>query len=512
MHGVNHQELVHARFGKKRGPFVGRIQRVGPDFVEVDQLPEFSVEPGDGLVFDTGGDTNREQGGRVYEVRGRAFYFQHGKIHFRDLRPGDRIWKTDDPKLEAELRKTFAKDPPPRRQPLSLQVSGRCGEALVLSARGVRVMSAVSLQKAEKRPLTIQALREQLGRLGDTPWELDGLESELEEGVMLPISELNRMRRELVDKLGSRMPEPVAGENRITGWRDLLPPSESWIPGPPSLSALCRTMDQIKAAQVCGIQTVLLDFEDVRRYHDAVLHVRAGGSTQVFLATPRIQKAGEQGFFKLIENAEPDGVLVRNLGALDYFRTSPLRKIGDFSLNVANPLTAALLKQEGLESLTVSYDLNADQVLDLVRSAPPSWFEITLHQHMPMFHMEHCVFAAFLSEGKDHLTCGRPCDRHHIALRDRVGMEHPVKADVGCRNTVYHERAQSGARFLEQFRAAGLSRFRIEFLLETAAQAEEVLRNYQALLSGQVFPEELSRRLKVADQLGVTSGTLTVLR
>ena len=86
---------------------------------------------------------------------------------------------------------------------------------------------------------------------------------------------------------------------------------------------------------------------------------------------------------------------------------------------------------EGLDRLTVSYDLNAGQALDLLRGAPPAWFELTLHQHIPMFHMEHCVFAAFLSEGTDHTNCGRPCDRHDVKLRDRVGLEHPLPRFLG---------------------------------------------------------------------------------
>jgi putative protease len=258
--------------------------------------------------------------------------------------------------------------------------------------------------------------------------------------------------------------------------------------------------------------SVYVDFEDIRRYHDAVTHVRQRGSTQVFLATPRIQKAGEQAFFKIIETAKPDGVLIRNLGGLDYFRESPLRKIGDFSLNVANPLTADLLIREGLERVTASYDLNAQQLLDLLRAAPPSWFELTIHQHMPMFHMEHCVFAAFLSQGTDASNCGRPCDRHNLKLRDRVGVEHPVKADVGCRNTVYHARAQSGADFIRSFADAGARVFRVELLEEDAVKTRAILHGYRELIDGTAAdPSALFHRLNVVKQLGVTSGTLTVL-
>jgi U32 family peptidase len=278
------------------------------------------------------------------------------------------------------------------------------------------------------------------------------------------------------------------------------------------LVTLCRTMEQISGALDARCATIYVDFEDIRRYHDAVALVREREGTQIFLATPRIQKAGEQGFFKLIEANKPDGVLIRNLGGLDYFRESPLRKIGDFSLNVANPLSAELLMREGLERLTVSYDLNAQQVIDLLRAAPPDWFELTIHQHMPMFHMEHCVFAAFLSEGTDASNCGRPCDSHNVKLRDRVGAEHPLKADVGCRNTVYHAKAQSGADFVQSFTDAGARVFRVELLDEDAAQTRAVLQSYRGLIDGtRDDPSALFRSLNVVKQLGVTSGTLTVL-
>ena len=88
--------------------------------------------------------------------------------------------------------------------------------------------------------------------------------------------------------------------------------------------------------------------------------------------------------------------------------------------------------------MTASYDLNVDQLLDLLDATPSSWLEVVIHQQIPMFHMEHCVYCAFLSPGTDATNCGRPCDRHDVKLRDRVGMEHPLKADVGCRNTLFN--------------------------------------------------------------------------
>jgi putative protease len=186
-----------------------------------------------------------------------------------------------------------------------------------------------------------------------------------------------------------------------------------------------------------------------------------------------------------------------------------LRQVGDFSLNVANPLTAQLLSEHtSLERMTISYDLNISQVLDLLRQAPPSWFELTLHQHMPLFHMEHCVFCTFMSPGTDYKNCGRPCEKHVVHLRDRVGQLHRLSADVGCRNTLFNGRAQTGARFLPELLDVGLRDFRIELLDETKEQARHSIQLYQQLLAGQLSANELHDDLGTIEKLGVTEGTL----
>ena len=279
-----------------------------------------------------------------------------------------------------------------------------------------------------------------------------------------------------------------------------------------ALHILCRSVEQIEAALSCGITDLYADFEDIRRYGDIVKRVRDHGQgAKLYLATPRIQKSSEAGFFKLIERAEPQGILIRNLGAIAYFRDAGIPITGDFSLNVANPLTADFLKQTGLERLTISYDLNIEQVLDLLNAAPPEWFEITLHQHMPMFHMEHCAFAAFLSKGTDFTNCGRPCEKHRVHLRDRVGMEHPLKADVGCRNTLFNAVPQTGAQYFTALKHVGLRHFRVELLEQTGAEASRIIRTYQDLLLSQRGGEDIWRDLKAQSQLGVTRGTMAEL-
>jgi putative protease len=127
---------------------------------------------------------------------------------------------------------------------------------------------------------------------------------------------------------------------------------------------------------------------------------------------------------------------------------------------------------------------------------------------MPLFHMEHCVFCAFLSEGRDFRDCGRPCERHEVRLRDHHGIEHLVRADAACRNTLYNGRAQSGVEFAAGLLALGVRHFRVEFVNESAAQVAEILGRYAALFSGAVSAGRLWRELNLDNRLGVTRGTL----
>ncbi len=545
--GIDNQKLVHARFGKKRGVYLGEVENVSNDSVVVRLTT--GLRAGDGVVFDNGNPDKGEQGGRVYsveEVRDRLrrvddsrksvedvtsasisyrLEFRHAAVDFSRIQRGDKIWKTDDPKLNRELRKTYEGEQPKFHRPLDFEVHGHEGSVLTLIARDeignvIKIDSDLTLQKAEKRPLDFDALSKQLGRLGDSPFRLGKLDNRLTGEVMLPVSELNRVRREAV----SRLNEVRAQTKR---WRVIEAGDLSSLDLEPDdtggrviakanrveteLVVLIRKIEQLEPVLDAGVTTVYCEFEFPKQYPEVVERLRkratqgSNGCAEIFLAPPRIFKPGEEWILEQVRSAGPDGYLARNYDHLKFFAGNRMR--GDFSLNVANELTAEyFIRRCGLERVTASYDLNNVQLEALLQAAPPEWFEVTIHQHMPMFHMEHCVFCAFLSAGKDYRDCGRPCEKHDVKLRDRVGMEHPLKADAGCRNTVYNARAQTGAESVEQLRAAGLRRFRIDFVNESPDEVSETVGRYQSLLRGEISGAQLWRELKLQNQLGVTRG------
>jgi U32 family peptidase len=527
--GVNNQALVHARFGKKRGVYLGEVSRVEDQRVTLRlQAP---LKAGDGIVFDAGKPDQPEEGGRVYQLEARGadtrLSFGHGDIDFFRVRSGDKVWKTSDPELERTIRQTFAGDTPKFQRRLDVEAHGSAGQPLTLIARDqlghvARADSTMPLAVAEKQPLTTERLREQLGRLGGTPFHLGDLQNELTGAVLAPVSELNRLRRELVAELDRQRalpqrwqlispPEssPNAGSGDPASRADLTdcrPGALTGLPAEPELIILVRNLAQLEAALRCGVTTVYCEFEDPKKYREAAMlfHTAygctvpggaSGRAPTIWVAPPRVFKTGEDWILKQVRSSQADGYLVRNYEHLNYFAGD--RKRGDYSLNVANHHAAGYFKNKfQLEVVTASYDLNFPQLEALLLGAPAGWFEVTIHQHMPMFHMEHCVFCAFLSSGTDYTNCGRPCDHHEVTLRDRVGAEHRLKADAGCRNTVFNSQTQTGAEYVQRL------------LAEPAAEVERVITKYRQLLRGEITGTQLWRDLKLQNQLGVTRGQM----
>ena len=517
LEGTNHPYLTHGKWGKKRGPVVGTISEIYPESASIilSDRTEVPINAGEGFVIDEAHEStnrDREQGAKAFKVKGSELIFdKRNSLDWRRIKKGQLVCKTSDPALEKAITSEWKSARPEEKGlPISITVSGAEGEALTLNCSGLSVSTQEFLEPARNRPLTTETIQQQLAKLGGTAYALGHLDNQLGDNLSLPVSAINRARRALVEALDNKAQSEKTAPIKIQ-WREHLSEVSALKEElKPNLRVLCRQIHQIEAALEAGVNHLYADFEDIRGYKDAVRLVRESESdAMIALATPRIQKSGEEGYFKHIVNSAPDGVLIRNLGAIDYFADTDLRRFGDFSLNVANPLTANILQTEGLlESLTVSYDLNLSQVLDLMKSADPALFEISLHHHMPMFHMEHCVFCTFMSEGTTYLDCGRPCEKHTVQLRDRVGQLHTLMADVGCRNTLFNGRAQTGARHYNLLNNQGLRNFRLELLNESAEEAGKLITNYQALLSGEQTAETLLPQLTALDRLGITEGTL----
>lgn len=512
--GTNHQTVVTGRSPRHRGVRIARVARVEADHVVVEPAQANSIaplKPGDGLVFDAAdwrSPQEPEEGGRVYQVlplpSGQIqLFFANGAVRFPRIRPGDLVWRSHDPDLDRAVRQLT-----PVRQPVRVHATAHEGEPLSAQwTAGTHTITVESapLGRAQNRALTLESLREQFSRLGNTPYELSDLTLEISGQPFAPASMLNQLRRDAVDRLQAAQSKPRA--------LIVHPPPVLYRAATPTLAqsaqlhVLVRTPEQLDSAIDLRPASITLDYLDLYGLRPSLDRVKSSG-IPARVASPRVLKPGEARIVNFLASLDCS-ILVRAAGMIGALNgKAPL--IGDFSLNAANSLTADLYLAEGLERITPTHDLNAAQITALARQCGAHRLEVVAYQHLPVFHTEHCVFCRFLSTGTSYKDCGRPCETHRVELRDHSGRAHPVMADVGCRNTVFGAEAQEAAAHLDAWRNAGIAHFRLEFVHETGAELAAVVEAFQAALSNRITPHQLAAKLKQIAPGGVTEGSLYV--
>eukprot|EP00571_Detonula_confervacea_P000488 CAMPEP_0172316690 /NCGR_PEP_ID=MMETSP1058-20130122/29104_1 /TAXON_ID=83371 /ORGANISM="Detonula confervacea, Strain CCMP 353" /LENGTH=1112 /DNA_ID=CAMNT_0013031057 /DNA_START=45 /DNA_END=3380 /DNA_ORIENTATION=- len=409
------------------------------------------------------------------------------------------------------------------------EISGKVGVASSLEM-GV-------LEEATGSAINAKSITKAIGTLGNSRWGLSGeLDlSQLEGGLWCPMSWVKDTRRRalesLEDSLGNAndiptthevpAPSTVNDEAVVDLLLDKLSSGTSTSQEKPTthtkLSILARNYDQVDAictmienmddnCDEAGISEVIVDFLEIDGIRAAVSRIRevkarSSHDLRVVVASPRIIKPGEEGIWRTLLKTNPDGILVRSTGLL--YRLTQLggagkkvsiksmeagesievtipELIGDFSLNAANAISAYELLQSGLSRITAAYDLNANAVTELATllGKKASQLEVVVHQHMPIFHTEHCVFARFLSKGESYQDCGHVCTGNTVHLRDQNGKDNLVLADMGCRNTVFMSEAQSGVYDMEEWIKAGVRHLRIELVDESGADAVSIVSSY----------------------------------
>jgi putative protease len=539
LRGTNHQAVVPGRSPRHRGVLMGRVKDILGDAITIAPEAAHTLSPlkaGDGLVFDAAdwrSPEEREEGGRVYEVvtvrKGELrLRFANNAIDSSRVRVGDWVWRSHDPDLDKITRPLTNAASPIHKQPVKVSVIACVGESLRLEwsieKTGVRtrVVSDAPLVPSQKHPVTIEFLHEQLGRLGNTPYTLAGIQADIQGDPFVPSSLLNDLRRQAVAQLetlqiegtGVVVNDPSQVLHEAMAAQAGVHPNA--LESRPRLHLLVRTPDQLDAAISVRPASITLDYLDLYGLRPAVERVQAASVT-ARVASPRVLKPEEQRIVSFLRGLNCQ-IVVRSTGLLHALRLAEGDSegagerawIGDFSLNASNILTARAFLDLGLQRLTPTHDLNAAQVADLARTVGSDKFEVIAYQHLPVFHTEHCVFCRFLSSGTSYENCGHPCEKHRVALRDSEGRAHPVMADVGCRNTVFGAEAQEASRYLQTWLDAGLEHYRLEFVHETAGQVVQIAEAFADALNRKLDHTDLRNLLRRVSSQGITEGSLFV--
>jgi putative protease len=522
LHGVDHQQLVDGTFGAHRGVEIGTVIALTPKSIKI-KTDYKKLKKGDGILL-AGAFSGKktEVGGKLYDVKysgADVELFFARDFDIKKLKTGFKVYFNSDVVVEKALALSYTDKNHKKRIPISVSVIADLGSPMTVTVSDnghqVTVYGETPLEAAKDRPTTEEDLKDELGALGATCFIALDFHLESKNDFFIHQKELKAIRRKFTEELMKvRVGRTTPALN--TDVQNFFEKHSQDFSAPKRLNILLREFNQVKDFLSFGdefksiVGIVYLDYEFGKDYGISVSMVKEAGF-KVGIATTRILKPNEYYNFKVIERANPDVILCRNLGAVQYFKESKFELRGDFSLNVTNSLTANYFLTKNLKSVCASYDMNSSQLADLLSKMDSGKIEVTIHQYMPSFHMEHCVFAAFLSTGSSFRDCGKPCEDHRVELKDQFGNFHQIKADQECRNTMFNATSQSAAKLIPQFKKLGLTEFRFEALYEKKNELREKIRSYADLIANDesLYNEELMKKLGVLEKYGLSDKTFS---
>lgn len=323
-------------------------------------------------------------------------------------------------------------------------------------------------EQAVYRSLTAQDLEQQLKKTGGPPYLCTSVRSSLDPDLMLPASAINAMRRDVIAELTAKRGR--AEKPHLNAYDE--PPRYDGISGEPQLTVAVRTADQITSRMLSMKPTVLyVPLSELVEHPE--LRQRVGVETQLAAILPRVIWSGElvpiARQLRTVYDMGVRQVLAGNLGQLHIARAAGFAVRGDFGLNIVNSRAMRYLREQGLDSQLLSFELTLPQIRDISKAVPA---EVLIYGRLPLMLMENCVIKNRTG------TC--TCQTGTVRLVDRVGEEFPIVKDPGtCRNVLLNGKKLYLLDKKDAFRGMGLWALRLQFTTENPSEIDKVLMDYQ---------------------------------
>jgi U32 family peptidase len=482
-----------------RGAVLGTV--VGHTPVEVVVDVHTPIQIGDGLGFEAPNEIGGAAVGfTVTGIRtiGTGERVRQAIATRLAIEPGWTVLRTAEAALLASARATFAgsaNQRAPRKARLDVRVWGGAGRRLaaVFTAGGesVTVESTAPLSTASTHALTRRTLREQFGRLGETPFALAAVDdSGLTAGLFLPVSQLNHLRQQATEQLMQR--REVVALATAAEHRALIEVAVADIaatpPGTPGTARLIAEVFSIADAELAAAAGATeIVFDPFLRHPPTPLarirtlreSVEARGAA-LRLRTPTIVRPQERhAIQKWLDMGLP--LQSGHLGLVAEYARAGRDVVGDYALNVLNAHTAAEIFRLGASRLTLSVELTADEMRRVVQPWHGRNFDVFLYGRPEGMTIEHCVLSAAFDRRPT--TCRDLCIQKHpnVTLRDPAGYSFPVATDSACRNRLLHSRPVEGSEYLPRLWEAGIRGFRAVFNVPGEAVAT-IVGSYRATL------------------------------
>ncbi len=507
--GVPGRDLMSYKRPNNRGVRLGRVRSYDRDTNQTEIELEAPLNVGDGIeVWVTRGGRVGTEVNEIFVGGQKTLAADAGVVAVLKLEghihPGDRVFKTHDVQLMENAVQTYSSSRETRRIPLDFKVRARVGEPMVLEAADQEWVTARATtrevgQIAQRRPLTEKFLAEQLDRLGNTPFVLNKLECDLGENVMIPVSEINDVRRQVVKEIAEmrsllRKPPKACDSDLEVKMSVLLDNEDIDRTGQfPVLAVAVGGAPEALAAVKNGAELVYFSGDQFRsrsnvtmaEIHQARQYCSDAG-VKFYFTTPRIAHDREikqyLPFLKSLLETAPDGIMVSSYGWLTELRElTGLPLATDFYLNVFNHQSAVFLMRRGVSRVALSTELTGEQIRHLVTRSPVET-EVIVHGVLPLMVSRYCAVGSVLGGKGENSNCSRQCRHTSYALLDRKGVAFPVETDQHCLMHIYNSRELCLLDTLPYLAQAGPAVLRIEARRENETYVARAVKTYRQVL------------------------------
>jgi len=445
----------------KRPEYVAVIARIYSTLLDENRAPTATEEKELEDAFSRSGFTDWYWQGR----RGSGMF-------------GTRAENAPEPKeLFAAAKAAYEKE---SRQNVAVEMHCRiaAGEAVTLTLRDgdgheTTVTGAVP-EAARSRSVTAEEIESRLSKTGGTPYRVSAVRAEVEEGLSLPASAVNALRRE--------------GLEALTALR-VTPPQRRRLEAPPLPDEDHTASEPEFTVSVMYPQQItkeLLALKPARLYAPvevlAAMPALPEGDTEWCAVLPRVWRdRDETELLKLLDSVKEKGVTAVAAGNIGHFsiaRKAGMTMVGDYGLNVFNSRSLAYLRGKGLESACVSFELRFAQIRDLKKVIPA---EAIVYGRLPLMITENCLVQNAVGCKLDQtgrcVPKNAPCSQGHT-LVDRTGAAFPMLGVYGHRTEVQNSRPLYLAD-RPDYRRCGLAYARLRFTTETPKECVEIFRAYR---------------------------------
>lgn len=420
-----------------------------------------------------------------------------------EARKGQIVFKTSDSELMDRVQATFTQDKEFVKNIIDAKITIKLGQKPILTLKDrysneATIEGDKIVEEAMKVALSKEKVETQLRKLGNTPYELDLLEIELDDNVSLPISLLNQMRRDCIELLDK---ERVSIKNRkyknkIVKYKPVLYNRNKQQ----EISVKVKNLEQLESALECGVDRIY--YEDTNTI-DKAMSLAMKYNKKVIYSAPRIIRNKEYNHLAKANNAGVESVQVGNYGSIDYFKDKKLNI--DYYLNAFNSETINYYKEIGADTLCISQELNINEIKETIKYTDIN-IESVVYGYTPLMITEYCPMGVIVRDCKKDKRVAK-CKESIYALRNSKGDEFRVSQDIFCRSTIYNSNVTCMLDNLYELHEIGINVLRLDFTLEDKETVKEVIEAYQEVLSNDYkLATKATKLYNKLDEKGTTAG------